>query len=285
MFTPRAYKRNYRHSLLRKLFASKRIESNCAKYEDNSGSSYKVSGQQCSIRRGRNTVASGKIDASFLTPLSRSHSQRALDAEIESSEAQFLDVQIRKNSAKHPVKMFNRVVHKRFYPADDPLSLTTWEIPASPLIEACKRQSGTPLETFIGESCNVNTKYRTSVILTAIHVATIHGRSDAVRVLLEHGANIDEPAELGQEDSMFAGWRPLHFAVWRGDQPLAELLLRQGANVFAQSLHGHQAIHAAAAKCERLDIVQLLLEYSANINAKTAKGETPLRLAPGKWKD
>ena len=66
----------------------------------------------------------------------------------------------------------------------------------------------------------------------------IYGQPDAVRVLLEAGANV-EAADID-------GWRPLHAASKRGDVAAATLLLDAGADVNALSNGGDSPLARAA---------------------------------------
>ena len=161
---------------------------------------------------------------------------------------------------------------------EGPLLLTDWESPSTAFIEACKGKIDRSIEDILPDGGSKHAR-KAYFGLKAIHIATIHGQSEAVETLLNYGADIEACTGLTVTHSTYAGWRPLHFAVRRGDFSMTELLLRRGAEVSAQTVHGSQPIHIWAANCDRLDILRTLLVYSARINAESAAQKTPLQLA------
>lgn len=104
------------------------------------------------------------------------------------------------------------------------------------------------------------------------------GRMEAAKVLVESGANID--AVNGQ------GCTPLMCTCIyvTGLAPLAEMLVREGANLHVSDTHGLTSLHLLAARdkvCgdELLDIAMLLIKEGANIGATNINGSTPLHVA------
>ncbi|KAI4148862.1 MAG: hypothetical protein LQ340_004910 [Diploschistes diacapsis] len=103
----------------------------------------------------------------------------------------------------------------------------------------------------------------------AIHIATMKGHYDVVRILLHHGARADEP---------FRGFRrPLHEAVRRGDSSLTVLLLDNGAAVDARDESGYQPLHVACME-EQVTCAKLLLFAGAPVNVVGNDFLTPLHL-------
>lgn len=94
------------------------------------------------------------------------------------------------------------------------------------------------------------------------------------RVLRAHGVEANADAAEG-------GWPPLVFQC-RGDRggnvERVRALLAAGADVGARNHKGQTALHCAA-KAGFEDIVALLLEHDAEIDAQDAAGETPLAAA------
>jgi ankyrin repeat protein len=140
---------------------------------------------------------------------------------------------------------------------------------------------------------------------TPLHVATLNHHDAFVQLLIERGANLDEPNKHGeialfmaaQGDEHHAGvmrllldagtevnyrsedkWSPLHAACEGGCEILIRLLLDAGADVNSQNQQGTSPLHIA---CELgyLDIVDILLVAGADANLHDDKAITPLEAA------
>nr|CDS31712.1 ankyrin repeat domain containing protein 49 [Hymenolepis microstoma] len=74
------------------------------------------------------------------------------------------------------------------------------------------------------------------------------------------------------------GYTALHRAVYSGQVPAAEFLIRSGANVESKTEDGWRPLHSAAF-WNQLACVQLLLEVGADITAVTSSGQSVLHLA------
>jgi len=88
-------------------------------------------------------------------------------------------------------------------------------------------------------------------------------------LLLEHGANVN-----ARDDE---GVTVLMYAANMGNVRAAKILLENGANINDVSNAGQTALIIAAAR--GFDIVNLLLEYGADVNVKGADNETALMSA------
>ena len=116
---------------------------------------------------------------------------------------------------------------------------------------------------------------------TPLHSASLYGRFDIVRLLLDHGATANSENNCGQT--------PLHL-VAEGEYNLekdrirtAQLLLERGADVNAQDEDGATPLHSASYR-GRIDIVRVLLDRGATAKSKGSKGRTPLHcVAQGKY--
>ena len=74
------------------------------------------------------------------------------------------------------------------------------------------------------------------------------------------------------------GSTPLHCATWKGQEKVAELLVKEGANVNAVNQNEHWGttpLHAAA-HANQAKIAQLLLDHGADVKAKDMEGKTPM---------
>lgn len=99
--------------------------------------------------------------------------------------------------------------------------------------------------------------------LSALHLAARFDRREAVGILLNNGANVNEA-------SNDARLTPLHSAA---SVPVAELLLAHGADVNAQAGNGGTALLFAAA-AGNLEMVRCLLAHGAETDRKTVAGQT-----------
>ncbi|KAI9667744.1 MAG: hypothetical protein M1821_000561 [Bathelium mastoideum] len=103
---------------------------------------------------------------------------------------------------------------------------------------------------------------------TPLHVAArAASRSEALKCLLKHGANIDAKNSKGQT--------ALHLAAQGTDAASVKLLLDYGANVNIKSNRGGYPLHSAAKRANP-NMIQLLLAHGADTNAANEKGQTAL---------
>lgn len=103
---------------------------------------------------------------------------------------------------------------------------------------------------------------------TPLHCAVAEGNTDAVSRLLAKGANVNARSSSGN--------LPLHFCAFREEEgeECAKLLIAQGSDVSACGWLG-SPLHLAV-MFENEDLVKLLLEHGAQVDAKDAWGATPV---------
>ncbi|KAI0973695.1 ankyrin repeat protein [Xylaria arbuscula] len=113
---------------------------------------------------------------------------------------------------------------------------------------------------------------------TLLHLAAYFGNVAWAKMLLEQNASEGIPFRryTSRKDSF--GRTPLFWAATRGHRDVVELLLEHGANVNAKDRGKMTALHAAVTG-EHKDVVSLLLDRSARIEDKAYYGETPLMRA------
>lgn len=138
--------------------------------------------------------------------------------------------------------------------------------------------------------------------LTPLYYEARLGREDAVRILLEAGADPSIQTETGETILQRAiphtkvvqllldagvdvnvrefhnGLNAILTAAFLGADDCIRLLQRAGADVFAVDHHGRSGLHLAA-RMGRLSTVQLLLKEGVDSSAEDDRGYTPLRYA------
>jgi uncharacterized protein len=105
------------------------------------------------------------------------------------------------------------------------------------------------VEFLLGAGANVNQAARNKMNVAAIHAASAAGRPDIVRLLIEHGADVN----ARQQD----GFTPLHEAALTGQIELVKLLLDNGAVVNLESDSGKTAL-TFAIEAGKTEIAELL---------------------------
>jgi ankyrin repeat protein len=118
-----------------------------------------------------------------------------------------------------------------------------------------------------------------------LHVAALHGRLGAARLLLDHGADPNAGAIKTSDGSdnplepTAPGHTPLFDAIGKKHLDVAELLLERGARVDVANAGGATPLHIGAIAGE--PAVRLLLKHGAKPNVADRYGLTPLHLAAG----
>jgi len=138
------------------------------------------------------------------------------------------------------------------------------------IIEGNKAQA----ELFLAAGMSPNATYTGEPIViaprvitegqTALQVALAFDRMDFVRLLLEKGADVNQPANYG--------------TLLEATGPLVKVLLDSGADV-NEGVDGGQTALMEAARDGDLYKLRLLLDYGADVNAKSKYGASALRNA------
>ncbi|KAH0562342.1 hypothetical protein GP486_002968 [Trichoglossum hirsutum] len=106
---------------------------------------------------------------------------------------------------------------------------------------------------------------------TALYRAVEEQHEEAVRMLLDHGANPDKMLKNS--------WTSVLYAVKIGHYKILRVMVDRGADLRVTCQpEGWTALHIACREGHRL-IVKLLLEAGSEVSARDASGATPLQLA------
>ena len=106
--------------------------------------------------------------------------------------------------------------------------------------------------------------------------AALRGDAEAVRSLLDRGADVESKTRIGS-------YTPLHLASRGGHVLIMRMLLEAGANPRAvTTTSGATPLHLAAASIGGAEAVEALLAHGADPNAReSSAGQTPLMFAAG----
>lgn len=133
--------------------------------------------------------------------------------------------------------------------------------------------AGACYETF---SADASPAARNRFGMTPLHEAATMGEVDRVRDLIRRGADVNALVRSDESYSPEWGNTPLHYAAAEGRTNVVQSLLDAGANAHAANDRGQTALHRAV---NHPDVVQLLIERDAPVNAQTVSGESPLHWA------
>jgi ankyrin repeat protein len=114
---------------------------------------------------------------------------------------------------------------------------------------------------------------------TTLMRAAGRGQARVVRVLLEHGAEVNAKSDPGPDGAPALLRTPLMLAAMSGDLRTLFLLLRAGADPLAIDRHGYTALHWAAYRAAPSAVIQTLLAQKVPVDARDASERTPLMLA------
>ena len=185
------------------------------------------------------------------------------------------------------------------------LACAATQLHAGSLHEAIRAGDTPALEAALQAGTDVDAT--ASPFGSALHVAIIMEDLEAIRLLHEHGADLETPnsvsgahplhlaaqigmppvvnllvdlgADLEARDDL--GRTPLIQAAIVGNSAATEILLSAGANAdAAETRRGTTALHLAAFG-DRRDVVDVLIAYGADIDAVDENGETALFWAIG----
>ncbi len=135
------------------------------------------------------------------------------------------------------------------------------------LFKAAEENDVLSIETLLNEGVDVEA--RDSKGRTALHIAAQSNSSGAIEALEKAGADLE---------ARYFGMTPLFYSSERGHKEATKTLLRLGADVHAKSRNlspGRTVMHGAALDSNS-EIIRILLEAGANLEARNDDGDTPL---------
>ena len=150
---------------------------------------------------------------------------------------------------------------------------------------------------------HVNKSFQTYLIISNLYVIIHFSLTDLVKLLIEHGCDLDQTSERGRTALHMAVWNkrttvtrmllrygccpnlhdcfgdtPLMLATLRGHTHLVKILLRAGCNVHERGPERDTALHYAA-RHGRPECAHLLLKRGADVDSPNIWGITPLLMA------
>ena len=106
------------------------------------------------------------------------------------------------------------------------------------------------------------------------------GVTDVAQWLLNHGADVNAQG--------CRSGHPLYLAAYYGYLKEVQILIKHNADIHIRYEFGHTPLHAAASpnsRRDQADIMQVLLDHGAIIDAEDNKGRTPLQIASENGRD
>jgi ankyrin repeat protein len=138
----------------------------------------------------------------------------------------------------------------------------------TPLCSAYEGGHLDAMRLLLEHGADVDVHYNKAGLL--LHYASFCGQADVIHLLLQHNADVNTGAD--------SNVTPLHAASMRGQARAAELLLEHGANVNAQDRTLGTPLHHAS-EYGYLEVVQILLRHGADVNIRGRNDWTPFQVA------
>jgi uncharacterized protein len=123
----------------------------------------------------------------------------------------------------------------------------------TPLHLACFFGHPSLAEALTAQGAEVNARSRNAAQNMPLHAAAAGRNRDAVRILLEHGADVNARQE--------GGWTALHAASQNGDAEMVRLLIAAGADVQVRAANQQNALDLALTKGHPA-VVEVLEAYA-----------------------
>jgi len=136
-----------------------------------------------------------------------------------------------------------------------------------------------------------------SYLLTPLHLAALAGRREVTELLLAHGADVNTQVQSRENASRLLpdaytdnynrlvelgslkGLTPLHCAIFVGQEAVVDTLLTYGADIEARDDSGRTPLHLASFWENTVAAAAQVLARGAIVDARDNSGATPLQLA------
>jgi len=143
----------------------------------------------------------------------------------------------------------------------------------SPLAHACFYGNPELVQILLDNGANINQPSGHLAGNTPLIVASNGGQADVIRVLLRHGANLEDKLNILEHTPLIAACNNDH-----DKEEAVNVLLEAGANTMAVSISDYTCIHLAAFK-NNINIIRLLVSKGMDVNIQTSIfGHTPLQM-------
>lgn len=126
------------------------------------------------------------------------------------------------------------------------------------------------IEFLIEKGADVNIKSTNDVKYTVLHIAAKRNNVDAIKLLINNGAEVDSKDDYDRT--------PLYYAIdYSSDIDVIKFLIDKGADVNVKIFNNNMPLHIAAQR-NNVEAVKLLISKGADINAKNNYFDTPLEV-------
>ncbi|XP_064599601.1 ankyrin repeat domain-containing protein 50-like [Liolophura sinensis] len=151
------------------------------------------------------------------------------------------------------------------------VTYTAFFLHSTPLMMAAHQGHVPVLKLLIRKGAKVDQRDRMGC--SAFSLAVSSQRMDACRLLLKHGADINNV------DHKY-NFTPIILACRKNDTELAKWLIKKGANVRLTDVYGRNSLHYAAWNYNQ-ELVRLLLSHRLDVNGRDFSGWSPIHYAVG----
>lgn len=141
---------------------------------------------------------------------------------------------------------------------------------STPLYKAAQKGHAKAIEALIKVKANMHFTH-TFDGSTPAYIAAHFGFGDVVRILAEHGANLEAPD--------YNGITPLYTAARHNNVSVIKILVKHGVNVNTPKADDNSTPLFIAAHGGFVDAIQTLYDHGANVNITTNSGATPILIA------